>query len=80
MVERRRGDVDVQGSATWEIRRQAGGPALLLDFAGFGGLGEDISLEESYACKVRGCPIHLYFSRVKRSCERWLAGKQPASG
>ena len=72
VVERLRGEDDVEGSATWEIRRQPGGPALLIDFAGFGGMGEDIPLEESYACQVRGRPLHLYFNRVRRSRERWL--------
>ena len=71
--ERRRGDHDVQGAATWEIRRGPDGPELLIDFAGFGGMGEDIPLEESGCCDVRGQRIGLYFRRVNRSRERWLS-------
>jgi hypothetical protein len=69
--ERRRGDDDVIGSATWEIRRGAGGPALKIDFSGFGGLGEDIELDEAYSCQVRDHAIHLYFTRVRRNRRRW---------
>ena len=46
---------------------------LLIDFAGFGGMGEDISLEEAYDCEVRGRAISLYFRRVNRSCALRLA-------
>lgn len=72
VVERRRGEADVRGAATWEISRRSSGPVLRIDFAGFGGLGEDIQLEASGDCQVRGLPIHLYFFRVRRSRERWL--------
>ena len=44
---------------------------LYIDFAGFAGLGEDISVEESYCCKVRGFSYSLYFWRVKQSRDRW---------
>lgn len=72
VTERRQGEDNVRGAATWEIRRHNGGSTLFIDFEGFGGLGEDISLEESYACEVRGRRNSLYFSRVKRSRKRWL--------
>jgi hypothetical protein len=68
-----RGEDNVQGAATWTIQRSSAGPTLLIDFEGFGGMGEDISLEESYACKVRGPAIDLYFRRVNRSRQLWLA-------
>jgi hypothetical protein len=67
-----RGDDNVQGAATWVIQRSNAGPTLLIDFAGFGGMGEDISLEESYACHVRGSSIGLYFRRVNRSRQLWV--------
>ncbi len=73
VTERLRGDDNVQGAATWVIQRPNTGPTLLIDFAGFGGMGEDISLEESYACDVRGTAIDLYFRRVNRSRQLWLA-------
>jgi hypothetical protein len=71
--ERLRGDADnVQGAATWVIQRSNAAATLLIDFAGFGGMGEHISLEESYACNVRGSSIGLYFRRVNRSRELWV--------
>jgi hypothetical protein len=73
VTERLRGDDNVQGSATWQIQRHGMGPLLQIDFAGFGGMGQDISLEESYACQVRGHSIDLYFRRVNRSRALWLA-------
>jgi hypothetical protein len=73
VTERSRGDDDVQGAATWMIRRSSAGPTLLIDFEGFGGMGEDISLEESYACRVRGNSIGLYFRRVNRSRQLWVS-------
>ncbi|PQO41217.1 hypothetical protein C5Y96_00435 [Blastopirellula marina] len=74
VVEHRRSSetLDVPGAAVWEIRRFDNSPAILLDFPGFDGVGENIDLDESYACGVRGRPIELYFSRVNRSQERWL--------
>ena len=46
---------------------------MLIDFAGFGGMGEDIPLEQSYACDVRGRQnVGLYFRRINRSRELWL--------
>jgi hypothetical protein len=68
-----RGEDNVRGAATWTIQRSSAGPALLIDFEGFGGTGEDIALEESYACKVRGTAIDLYFRRVNRSRQLWTA-------
>jgi hypothetical protein len=44
VIERMRGDVDVRGPATWEVRSGEAGLALLIEFAGFGGRGEDIPL------------------------------------
>lgn len=73
VTERRRGDEGANGAGTWQLRRYEGGPPLLLDFAGFGGLGEDIPLEESYACQLRGTNRHLYFSRINKSRKRWLS-------
>jgi len=73
VTERLRGDDNVQGAATWVIQRSNAGPTLLIDFGGFGGMGEDISLEESYGCNVRGSSIGLYFRRVNRSHELWVA-------
>ncbi len=64
---------NVRGAATWVIQRPNTGPTLLTDFAGFGGMGEDISLEEGYACTIRGTAIELYFRRVNRSRQLWLA-------
>ena len=64
--------VDVLGAAVWEVRRYEDGPAIVIDFPGFGEIGEDIPLEESYACNVRDQPISLYFSRVNRSRDKWL--------
>lgn len=72
VVERLRGDVDVRGAATWEITRRGSNAILRIDFAGFGGLGEDIPLEESYACQVRDHPISLYFSRINQSHNQWI--------
>ncbi|MEQ4618411.1 MAG: hypothetical protein ABN482_10220 [Corticimicrobacter sp.] len=79
VIEYLRGDpaFDVQGAASWAIQRDESRPALLLDFAGFGSMGEDIPLDRSYACAVRGTAISLYFSRVNRSQDTWqrdLAG------
>ena len=73
VTERLRGEDNVQGAATWVIQRPNAGPTLLIDFAGFGGIGEDISLEDSYACNVRGTAIELYFRHVNRSRQLWLA-------
>src|SRR5574338_898855 len=73
VVERRRGEPGVEGAATWELRRGECGSTVLIDFAGFGAMGEDIPLEESYACQARGRPISLYFRRVNRSRERWTS-------
>jgi hypothetical protein len=73
VAERLRGEDDVRGAATWELRRNGEGVPVLIDFAGFGPMGEDISLEESYACDVRGRPSPgLYFRRINRSRELWL--------
>jgi hypothetical protein len=73
VVERVRGEENVQGAATWEVRRDDGGPSVLIDFAGFGGMGEDIPLEQSYACEIRGRGNPgLYFRRINRSRELWL--------
>jgi hypothetical protein len=63
---------DVIGAATWTIVRNPKQRELKIDFHGFGSMGEDISLDESHGCQVRGLPIHLYFSRVNRSRDRWL--------
>jgi hypothetical protein len=72
VAERLRGDEDVQGAATWQVTRD-GGPVVMIDFAGFGGMGEDISLDQSYACQVRGrSEIGLYFRRIDRSRTLWL--------
>ena len=72
-AERLRGEDDVQGAATWEVRRNEESAPVLIDFAGFGPIGEEISLEESYACSVRGrSNSGLYFRRVNRSRELWL--------
>lgn len=63
----------VNGAATWELRRYEGGAALLLDFAGIGGMDEDIPLEESYGCQLRGVEdCGLYFRRINRSRRAWL--------
>lgn len=64
--------IEVLGAAVWEVRRYENGPAILIDFPSFGAIGEDIPLEESYACEVRGQPISPYFSRVNRSREKWV--------
>jgi hypothetical protein len=73
VAERLRGEDDVQGAATWQVTRD-GGPMVLIDFAGFGTMGEDIAIEESYACNVRErSDIGLYFRRVNRSRVLWLA-------
>ena len=73
VAERLRDEDDVQGAATWEVRRDGGSPPVLIDFAGLGGMGEDIPLEESYGCKVRGRgDVGLYFRRINRSRELWL--------
>lgn len=72
VTEKLRGEDDVEGSATWFIQRHGSESMLLIDFEGFGGMGEDISLDESYSCQVRGRPNSLYFRRVKRSREKWL--------
>jgi hypothetical protein len=74
IAERQRGDDDdVPGAATWEIQRGDAGPTVEIDFAGFGAMGEDIPLEQSYACTLRGRQdIGLYFWRINRSRERWL--------
>lgn len=59
-----------QGVATWDIQR--GNTLLHLDFNLFGGMGEDIPLEECGGCKVRGHPVaHLYFRRINHSRELW---------
>jgi hypothetical protein len=73
ITEKLRGDDNVKGAATWWIRRHNAGPTLLIDFDGFGAMGEDISLEASYGCNVRGSPMELYFRRVNRSRELWVA-------
>jgi hypothetical protein len=74
VAERLRGEDDVLGAATWEICRPGNDHVSLIDFAGFGGMGEDISLNQSHACNVRGRgDCHLYFRRINRSRERWLA-------
>jgi hypothetical protein len=66
-------DFDVGGAATWEVRKSDKGSSVLIDFAGFGSLGEHIPLEKSYACHVRGrSDVDLYFWRINRSRERWL--------
>jgi len=73
IAERVRGDDGVIGAATWEIRRGSAASPLLIDFAGLGPMGEDISLEESYACHVRGKPdCDLYFRRINHSRDLWL--------
>ena len=73
IAERLRGEGGVQGAATWEVRRGDAGPLVFIDFAGLGGMGEDIPLEESYACDVRGRRnAGLYFRRINRSRELWL--------
>ena len=73
VAERLRGEDNVQGAATWEVRRGNAGPLVLIDFAGLGGMGEDIPLEQSYACYVRGRRnVALYFRRINRSRELWL--------
>ena len=66
-----RGDNDVLGAATWLIQRSTQEPIFRIDFAGFGPLGEEISIEESYACFLRGHPNSLYFRRVNRSRKLW---------
>lgn len=71
--EKLRGDVGVEGAATWESRRGAQEPPVLIDFAGFGWMGEDIPLEESCCCDVRGQTGGLYFRRVNKSREIWEA-------
>ena len=73
VTERLRGEDNVQGAATWELRRSESGLEVLIDFAGFGGMGEDISLQESFACNVRGSSIGLYFRRINRSRQLWVA-------
>jgi len=73
VIERLRGDDNVQGTATWVIQRSNAGPTLLIDFAGFGCMGEDIALEESYYCNIRGSSVGLYFRRVNRSRQLWAA-------
>ncbi|MCE9545696.1 MAG: hypothetical protein K8T25_09290 [Planctomycetia bacterium] len=75
ITERLRGDDNVEGSATWEIQRNGAGPIFLIDFDGLGGMGEDISHDSNdcIGCEVRDFKIRLYFSRVNRSLERWLA-------
>jgi hypothetical protein len=71
--ERLRGEDDVEGASTWEVRRVGDKCSVLIDFTGFGPMGEDISLEESYACAVRGRQdCGLYFRRINRSRELWL--------
>jgi hypothetical protein len=73
VAERLRGEDNVQGAATWQVTRDDV-PAVLIDFAGFGTMGEDIALEESYACNVRErSDVGLYFRRVNRSRALWLA-------
>ena len=68
--ERIRGDENVQGSGTWKICRNSA--SLLIDFAGFGPLGEEIPLDESYACDVRNhAECSLYFRKVNRSRQLW---------
>ena len=73
ITKRLRGEEGVEGAATWEIQRSINGPVLHIDFYGFGGMGEDIPLEESYGCEVRGHRVSLYFRRVNHSRERWVA-------
>jgi hypothetical protein len=73
VAERLRGEDDVQGAAVWEVRRGDAGPVVFIDFAGFGGMGEDIPLEQSYGCKIRGDSNEgLYFRRIQRSRNLWL--------
>lgn len=71
ILVRHRGDTDVRGAATWEVRRRGTEGVVRIDFPGFGGLGEDIPLEESPGCNVRDHEIHLYFSRINRSHSQW---------
>lgn len=73
ITQRLRDDNNVKGAATWELQRNSNTQTLLIDFAGFGAIGEDISLEESYGCNVRGSSVGLYFRRVNRSQHLWIA-------
>ena len=73
VAERLRGEDNVEGAATWEVRRDKGDSIVLIDFAGFGAMGEDISVENSYGCGVRGRrDLGIYFRRINRSRELWL--------
>lgn len=74
VIEKVRGEVDACGAGTWLVQRLGGGPIHQIDFAGFGPMGEDITLEESYACSLRGKPeCGLYFRRIHRSRRLWEA-------
>ena len=73
LVTERTLDEDVRGSATWEVQRPGGWPMLLIDFDGFGGLGEDIRVEQAAGCSLRGHSARLYFWRIVRGRERWNA-------
>ena len=60
-------------SATWEIQRSTRQPTCFIDFNGMSPDGEDdLTLEESYYCTLRGHPtIDLYFRRVNKSRQLW---------
>src|SRR5262245_57496309 len=64
---------DYSISATRELQRSGGEGTLLIDFDGMGPEGDKcLTLQESYACQVRGQRAHsLYFRRVNRSRTLW---------
>jgi hypothetical protein len=64
---------DYRISASWELRRSGREGSLLVDFDGMGPDGDVcLPVEESYGCRVRGCPgVSLYFRRVNRSRQLW---------
>lgn len=73
VAERLRGEDNVMGAATWEVHRGDRTLAVFIDFDGFGCMGEDVPLEMSSGCDVRGRRDGgLYFRRINRSRELWL--------
>jgi len=69
-VEHPGDDYGISGS--WEIQRSTNQPSLFIDFDGFDAMGENLPMEQSYGCGVRGhSDISLYFYRPNRSRVKW---------
>jgi hypothetical protein len=73
ITERLRGEDGAIGAGTWELKRSGGEVTHVIDFDGLGAMGEDLPIEESYGCRVRGTLDGLYFRRINRSRDLWLA-------